>query len=221
MKYSEFATRLREIRAMLGLTQKEMSEKLGCSRASYAYYETDKNTPDINFLKALHDLPELAEIPELDGISFDYLLGYPVARKLENINIVEKYGLSEKALSMLEELYSSQRNNSITLTVNTLLENVEKIPVLDIISKYLYYNLDEEVFNRNDGFNMLSTKYKYYDKVVSEPSSDKNHSEFVDPELSIIVLDNEAIKRNFLLELEESLVELLRVEEQKDYFTDR
>ena len=120
MELSEFATRLKEIRTILGFTQKEMSEKLGCSRASYAYYETDKNTPDINFIKALHDLPELAEIPELSGISFDYLLGYPVARKLENIDIVQKYGLSEEAiheLSLIKEIgYTSAFNLFITST---------------------------------------------------------------------------------------------------------
>ena len=125
MGLSEFATRLKEIRTKLGLTQKEMSEKLGCSRASYAYYETDKNIPDINFIKALHDLPELKENPELAGISFDYLLGYPVARKLENINVVEKYGLSEAALQRLEEAHTYKRYEYLTRVVNALLENID------------------------------------------------------------------------------------------------
>jgi len=208
MGLSEFATRLKEIRTKLGLTQKEMSEKLGCSRASYAYYETDKNTPDINFIKALHDLPELAKKPELSGISFDYLLGYPVARKAENINAAERYGLTEEALNFLAACHSIQKNNSLTLTVNTLLGDlVESRNVLVAIARYLYYELPEPVSE--------TLKYRYKESTDFIGTHDKFP---IDYDAKIDVIDNATVKELSLLEVQQRLKELLESEEKTNRF---
>lgn len=208
MNYSEFATRLKETRTKLGLTQKEMSEKLGCSRASYAYYETDKNTPDINFIKALHDLPELKEIPELAGISFDYLLGYPVARKFENVDAAERYGLTEEALNALADWHSIQKNNSLTLTVNTLLADSEASrDVLVAIARYLYYELPEPVSE--------TLKYKY----IENTERTKSDPFPIDSHARIETIDNANFKDISLMEVQRRLKELLDSEEKINRFS--
>jgi transcriptional regulator with XRE-family HTH domain len=105
---TSFPSRLKEVRGKLGLTQKEMAEKLGCSRASYAYYETDKNTPDINFLKALH---------ENSGFPIEYLLGYSDNYTEKTQGLDKLLGLSMDAVQNLIE------DETIQKTINRLLES--------------------------------------------------------------------------------------------------
>ena len=45
-----FATRLRQARIALGLTQSELAEKLGVKRGTYNAYETARNEPNISIL---------------------------------------------------------------------------------------------------------------------------------------------------------------------------
>ena len=55
---------LRKLRRKEGLTQKELAEKLNMSRASIAYYEIGRRSPDINRAKKLADY---------FGVSVDYI----------------------------------------------------------------------------------------------------------------------------------------------------
>ncbi len=93
MKPTDFTKRLKEVRDKLGFTQKVLAEKLGCSRASYAYYETNKNTPDINFIKTLH---------ELSGYPLDYLLGYTDNFTTETAGLDIMVGLSTESIEAIK-----------------------------------------------------------------------------------------------------------------------
>lgn len=58
--------RLRELRKIKGLTQKEVAKEIGVSPQSYGYYENWINKPDPDMLGILADF---------FGCSIDYLLG--------------------------------------------------------------------------------------------------------------------------------------------------
>lgn len=63
----EFKNRLKELRKQSTYTQKDIAERLGISVTAYQYYETGKNEPNIEKLKALADMFH---------VSLDYLMGY-------------------------------------------------------------------------------------------------------------------------------------------------
>ena len=57
--------KLKEARKQAGLSQEQLSGKLGVSRSAVAKWETDKGIPDVDNLKVLS---------QLLGVSIDYLL---------------------------------------------------------------------------------------------------------------------------------------------------
>lgn len=61
-----FAQRLRQMRMMSGMTQRELSEHLQLERSTYAYYETGVTTPSFDTLQRL---AREFQVP------IDYLLG--------------------------------------------------------------------------------------------------------------------------------------------------
>lgn len=61
-----FSKRLRELRLSAGLSQQEVSEKLGIRQQSYARYENGKGEPNLD---------TLAEIAKIFDVSVDFLLG--------------------------------------------------------------------------------------------------------------------------------------------------
>lgn len=76
--------KLKEARKQVGLSQEELSEKLGVSRSAVAKWETDKGIPDIDNLK---------NISELLNVSLDYLLDD--GEKIDALVMREPYNLSE------------------------------------------------------------------------------------------------------------------------------
>ncbi len=88
-----YAERIRQVREAMGLTQNEMSKRLGISRVSLTHYEAGNRTPDVEFLIALH---------KETGVSLYYLLGLSDCMEDEIVPITLEYGLSEKAVRALE-----------------------------------------------------------------------------------------------------------------------
>ncbi|MDD6489845.1 MAG: helix-turn-helix domain-containing protein [Clostridia bacterium] len=76
--------KLKEARKQVGLSQEELSEKLGVSRSAVAKWETDKGIPDIDNLK---------NISKLLNVSLDYLLDD--GEKIDELVMREPYNLSE------------------------------------------------------------------------------------------------------------------------------
>lgn len=64
MAMTSLGNKLQELRNSLNLTQQQVSEALNVGRASYAYYELDKRTPDLQTLMLLCKLYQV-DITEL------------------------------------------------------------------------------------------------------------------------------------------------------------
>lgn len=76
--------KLKAARKQAGLSQEQLSEKLGISRSAVAKWETDKGLPDVDNLKALSSLL---------NVSIDYLLDNGEA--IDEFVMRESYNLSE------------------------------------------------------------------------------------------------------------------------------
>lgn len=69
-----FSKKLYELRKRAGLSQKELSEKLGVAQASINYWEKEQRTPSIDMI---------ALISEYFGVSTDYLITEDYIEKRE------------------------------------------------------------------------------------------------------------------------------------------
>jgi len=97
-----FGEKLKEARKKTGLTQEELAELIGVSRAAVAKWETDNGLPDIQNLKAA---------AELLDVSIDYLLddGGSIDLSVTKKAIgLDKYGNGKK-LSRLRKLEIKER----------------------------------------------------------------------------------------------------------------
>ena len=126
-----FGEKLKDARKNAGLSQEELAERIGVSRAAVAKWETDKGLPDIDNLKAIAGL--------LD-VSVDYLLDdggtldLSVTKKAIDL---EKYSDGKK-LSRLKKLEIKERivreeypdNEIIRLTL-TGIKNTKRETVAD------------------------------------------------------------------------------------------
>lgn len=96
----KFHVNLREARKLSGMTQKEVAEKVGIARSTYALYETGERSPDVEVVK------KLAEVLNVSG---DYLIG--------NKTVTMKYSaLFEK----MRQRYGLER-------LNAYIEALEKL----------------------------------------------------------------------------------------------
>ena len=120
-----FGHRMKEIRSNLGYTQEEFAEKLNCSRVAYAYYESGRRTPDVEFLNALK---------ELTNMPLDYILGYTDNPTPDTIGLDKSLGLSTKAVNRLKGFSQLQK------TINRLLENERVYDVADFLSQFNYFD---------------------------------------------------------------------------------
>lgn len=109
-----FGERLKLLRNSEGLSQQELAEKLGVSKGSLGFYETCRNTPDIEFLD---------RTAKYFGVSVDYLLGRSEVQQEEKTDvkdICDYLGLSDKSLESILELKCERENIEI---FNTFLES--------------------------------------------------------------------------------------------------
>jgi len=70
-----FSTRLAQLREELGLTRKEVAEKLNIDQTTYGKYELSKRQPDYDTLQ---------KIASFYNVSVDYLLGRTNVRNSNN-----------------------------------------------------------------------------------------------------------------------------------------
>ena len=76
--------KLKEARKKVGISQEQLSEKLGVSRSAVAKWETDNGIPDIDNLKT---------VSRLLNVSIDYLLDN--GKSIDELVMREPYNLSE------------------------------------------------------------------------------------------------------------------------------
>ncbi len=90
-----FAQRLRGLREAAGLTQKELADLLHYSRGSISYYENCDRVPDIVFLMT---------VSEFFGVGPHFLLGFSDNQSISNEDIGIRFGLSDKAIEILDHM---------------------------------------------------------------------------------------------------------------------
>lgn len=144
--------KLKEARKQAGLSQEQLSEKLGISRSAVAKWEIDKGIPDIENLKALSGLL---------GVSIDYLVNN--GEDLDKAVIKEAIDLSkydgkncyEKKGQIVREKYPKGKINP--LLAKTKATKGQRIfdTVLGILTDAPFGTLD--VFNE-----LKNTDKQYY-----------------------------------------------------------
>jgi len=203
---SVFSDRLKQLRLDKGEKQSDVAAILGVSVQSYSAYEGSREPK--------YDL--LCKIAEHYDVTTDYLLGMSDAKKPENADVMGVTGLSEKAVGTLKYCLERSRYNSITLTVNTLLENRY---VLGEISHYLYYNIHES----NDLTGELTKaipfneRYKYQGLTVNQMWGDDAKAP-IDCDVNIRALTNGSYKKLLMLRIQERLEKLLEQEDNTNHF---
>ena len=90
-----FAQRLRGLREAAGLTQKELADLLHYSRGSISYYENCDRVPDIVFLMT---------VSEFFSVGPHFLLGFSDNQTISNEDLGLRFGLSDKAIEILDHM---------------------------------------------------------------------------------------------------------------------
>lgn len=107
------AKRLRYLRTLMKLTQKEVANKLHISRVRYNYYENGKRQPDLEMIK---------QLANLFNVTVDYLIGNDNKKNTE-LNILNN------------ELYQLLNNPDIISALNNFMNMPEsdKHEIIDFI----------------------------------------------------------------------------------------
>ncbi len=120
---SGVSRRMRELRTVAGMTQREVAEHLGIQRSTYAYYETGAIEPS---------LPLLQRLADEYRVSVGYLLGYETTAStlplhqaahspLEGAELMAECTREERRfLSMLRRMNSAQVKELEDFCLNTL-----------------------------------------------------------------------------------------------------
>lgn len=93
----DFGSTLKRLRLQSGLTQKELADKMGLTKAVISYYELQERYPS----------PEvLVKLASIFHVSTDYLLG------LERTDTLDLSGLSEEDALLVKKLVESLRKKN-------------------------------------------------------------------------------------------------------------
>ena len=91
----KFHVNLREARKLSGMMQKEVAEKVGIARSTYALYETGERSPDVEVVK------KLATVLNVSG---DYLIGNEVRKYPTFFDEMQRRYGTKKLLAYMEAL---------------------------------------------------------------------------------------------------------------------
>lgn len=97
-----FAERLKKLRSESGLSQEKLARELGISKGSLGFYETYKNTPDIEVLNS---------VAKYFNVSTNYLLGISENKttNAELQDVCDYTGLSENAIEYIKSINERER----------------------------------------------------------------------------------------------------------------
>lgn len=202
-----FSERLKELRTERGLKQAEVAEELlekqqvEVKLQSYSAYENGRE-PSYALLSAF---------AKFFNVSTDYLIGHADARNPENIDAMEKYGLSEEALQRLEKARAYKSYEFITRTVNALIENGA---ALEAIAQYLYFNLPPNPDYNGERIASFHAVYKHGKKGDNFiwGTDEKKLGVYEVHE----AMTNEKYKRAVMFDIQERLIDMLKDEDQKE-----
>lgn len=98
----KFYVNLREARKASGMTQKEVAEKIGVARSTYALYETGERSPDVEVVK------KLATVLNVSG---DYLIGNEIRKYPTFFDEMQRRYGTKKLLAYMEALQKLHEND--------------------------------------------------------------------------------------------------------------
>lgn len=96
---SNFAGRLKELRKESGLTQIELSTKVGISKSSISMYEANSRKPELETLEAIADY---------FNVNMDFLLGKSDTRNYTETQIKNIYPIEKKKFPLLGNVACGQ-----------------------------------------------------------------------------------------------------------------
>lgn len=149
---SIFSIRLRELREEKGLTQGELGEALGVSRASVSFYEIGSRVPDIETLRVMS---------LFFGCTSDYLLGLSGNRRPENAEIGERLGFSDKLISFFEggkALWNDFDNHTEEIMIGKAYDRAELTKI--ILSDNRYKVFLDRILSALEFDEMFEKSYK-------------------------------------------------------------
>ena len=94
----DFGKILKTLRLQAGMTQKQLADKMGLTKAVISYYELQERYPSPDVL---------IKLSSIFHVSTDYLLG------LEHTITVDLTGLSEDNIILVKQLVDALRKNNI------------------------------------------------------------------------------------------------------------
>ena len=142
--------KLKEARKQAGLSQEQLSGKLGVSRSAVAKWETDKGIPDVDNLKVLS---------QLLGVSIDYLLDD--GEDLDKSVIKESIDLSKYEGSHREKKDRCVREKYLNAKINPLLAKQKLTKGQRIFDNLLGFFTDAS-FGTADIYNDIKKLDKQY-----------------------------------------------------------
>lgn len=161
-----FNERIVALREKKGITQKQCAADLKVDYTKYNRWERGVYRPDYEMLVKMADYFDCTT---------DYLLGVSSVPTFDHADIAARTGLSEGAITILEQAQSDswQRSKPIIRALNLLIEqraDLEK-HLMYLISIYLYYELDGETpFRTTDGDPVHTVDLTYRDNEKSNTS---------------------------------------------------
>jgi transcriptional regulator with XRE-family HTH domain len=161
-----FGQRLVDLRATLGLSQRECAARLGMETSKYNKWENDKNRPDYE---------TLVIIANFFDVTIDYLLGRSENKKTEYDAVSNRLGLDNDAIETLEQMAkmtSRVTNPDFFLTLNYILKTAIPIPIVYAEEGKSEYIRKEKHFARirteNPSVDVLSRIDSYFNFEFSD-----------------------------------------------------
>ena len=94
----DLSIKLKTLRQQAGMTQRQLGERIGTTKATISYYELSERTPS----------PEmLIKLANVFHVSTDFLLGIETAERT-----LEVSGLSEENVRLVQRLVDALRGNN-------------------------------------------------------------------------------------------------------------
>lgn len=144
---NSISEKLKYLRDLKKLTQKEVANSIGVTTSAYGFYEQGKRTPS----------PELiVKLAEYFNVTTDYLLGHTKTSYSVNANIPEIPSILWQDASIYDVLDKNKDIESLE-DINKLLENTDcNDEVKEVLKKYIQLNeVDRKAIER-----MIDNAYK-------------------------------------------------------------
>lgn len=144
-----FKDKLSDLRKKKGLSQEQLASELNISRTSIGYYEKGERLPDIDVVSKIADFFQVTCDELIKGL------------KPRNVDINRKLGLSDKAISKLEEtnnFHYSYNFDNVEMSVETEYKSLNfKLP----------NNFGNTFFNLNEALSKFIEDSEFTDFVVA------------------------------------------------------